>query len=378
MISKLKLTSIFHIYSLIIVFLSLAYSQELSFVENDILYQDEFEFGFRKVLATGFSISFYINDKLISKIPIDNQKFIFLTGTDNNSFGLIKYFFGSKNEKSYFEVYLLDSLFKISFFKKIEYNYEENLPKLLQISSNEILLLYPSKGKLIYIFNGKSTEINLLNKSESDNAFQERIGHLIPYKGEIFIFLSQIEKNKTYISKIFEFDKNNFLLKDLEIDLGIIHKIFVESSRIFISGYDYEPQFAKRFFELILDENLSKSRMINIEAELIEGKAKESENLFFSRDCFFKLEKDKLLKLNLCFSDEVILNSLIIENNIYVITRKNLDTKLYVFDENFKLLSQKLIRKYLVNPELKKLSNNELVLIDGNKKLLLKNISEEE
>ncbi len=378
MISKLKLKLILLIYFLIIVFLSFADSQELSFVQNDILYQDKFELGYRKVTAAGFSISFYINDKLISQIPVDNHKFMFLTGTDNNSFGLIKHFFRSKNEKSYFEVYLLDSLFKISFFKKVEYNYEENLPKFLQISSNEILLLYPSTGKLIYIFNGKSTEINLLSKSESDNAFQERIGHLISYKGKIFIFLSQIEKNKRYISKLFEFDKNNFLLEDLEIDLGIIHKIFVESSRIFISGYYYEPQFAKRFFELILDENLSKSRMILIEEELIEEKVKESENLFFSRDCFFKLEKEKLLKLNLCLGDEVILNSLMIENNIYVITRKNLDTKLYVFDENFKLINQKLIRKYLVNPELKKLSNKELVLIDGNKKLLLKNISEEE
>lgn len=378
MISDLKLKSIFVIYFLIILFLSVADSQELSFVERDILYQDKFELGFRKASAIGSSINFYVNDKLMSQISVKNHKFIFLIGTDNNSFGIIKYFFGSKNERSYFEVYLLDSLFKISFYKKIEFNYEENLPKFLQISSNQILLLYPSTGKLIYISNNKSTEISLLSKSESDNSFQERIGHLITYKGKIFIFLSQIENNKTSISKLFEFDKNDFSLKDFEIYLAVIHKIFIEFSRIFISGYNYEPQFAKQFLELKIDEKLSNSRIIKIGDELIEGNVKEAENLFFSRDCFFKLDDDKLLKLNLCLSDEVILNSLLFENNIYVITRKNLDIKLYVFDKNFKLLNRNLIKKYLINPELKKLSNNELVLIDGNKKLLLKNISEEE
>lgn len=377
MFSKIKINSIIALYLLTLTFQLSISAQQNEFSEEDLLFQDKIDLGERRVFANTSSINFFINDKFILQIDVVDHKFIFLAGSDKNSFGIVRYYFGKKNEKSYFEIYLLDELFKISFYKKFDFNYEENLPRFLQLSSREVLLLYPSTGKLIYTSNDKNTELNLLNMVGEKVYFQERIGHLFSFNETILICLSQIKENQKSFSKLFSFNKSNFTLEQIDIDLEVISGIFTDSTQIFLTGYNLNPIFTKHFFELKLDESFTNSKLIEIEDELINGRVKGADNLFFSNDCFYKLDRDRLIKLEPCFNDEVILSSLFWKNHFYIITRKELKIKFYMFDENLMLIKQNIIDKYLINPDLKILSNNDLLLIDGNKKILLKNTSEE-
>lgn len=322
-------------------------------------------------------VNFQLNGETISSIQVNNYNFNFIIGLDNNSFCLINYYFAGKSEKSTLEFFLFDDEFKVTFYKKLSYFYEEPLPKIFPFSSDKVLLFTPSTGNL-KILNAKGEkEINLVKEDELEY-FQERIGHIFALNDKILITLSHLKKNNNLISKVYSLKPNTFEIEQIELDVDIIHKIFKVDSKIYYTGLETEPTFQYGFYHLDINEiNFAESKAIKISDELIEGQVKDLPEVFFTNNCFFKIKVNDLVKLNHCIADEIILSAYFINDKIYLLTRKNLTSNLHTLNFDFLLLESEPINQYLKNPELRVFSKKNLMIVDNNKIIYMKNISEE-
>jgi hypothetical protein len=187
---------------ILLIILILIYNQTFSQISNYLtpIYEAQSDNFTKRVYVENDRLTCEINKTIVSKFDLENKPFSFLTGIDNKSFSLIKYSFSSKSEKSNFELFLLDENFAISFYRKFDFNYEEQIPKVLVINSSQFLLYYPSNGLLKLITKNRDVEIELF-KNDTVEYFQERIGHLIPYQDKVLITLSQLKKDGRLISK---------------------------------------------------------------------------------------------------------------------------------------------------------------------------------
>jgi len=341
------------------------------------LFESQTENLVKKVFVENDKLICEINKSIISRFNLENNPFTFLKGIEDKSFALIKYYFGQKSERSNFELYLMDENFMISFYRKFDFYYEEPLPKIFILNSNEALFLYPSTGRIKLISKTRETEIDLL-KDKDLNFFQERIGHLVPYDGKILITLSQLKRNDKFYSKIFLINIETLELVSFEIDLPIIHKIFIDELKIYLSIIETDPVFKTGFYILELNESiLSEKRLIKISDEFIENKVKNSVDLFFGRDCFYLQSNKSLIKKEFCLNGELILDALLLENALVVLTRQNLNSHFYKLDKNFNIIEKEIIQGYLTSPEIKLSFDKKLYLLDRNKTILVKNFSEE-
>lgn len=331
----------------------------------------------RRVFVQNNRLIFEINNSVISNFDLEGKPFTFLEGVDKKSYALIKYYFGQKSEKSSFELYLLDENFSVSFYRKFEFYYEEPLPKILVLASTQFLFLYPASGKVKVFLNSKETEIDLLKHDEQEFD-QERIGHLIAFEGQILVSLSQLNKNGKLYSKILILNPETLETNSFEIDLSIIYKVFVHNSEIYFTGIETEPDFKTGFYLLKFnDDKLNSTVFEKISDEFIEDRVKNSEDLFFSRDCIYSIKNKSLERTSFCLDNETILDAISTFEFTYVLTRKELKSNLYTLDKEFKVIEKANLERYLTNPELKISFNKKLYLIDRNKTILVKNFSEE-
>jgi hypothetical protein len=318
-----------------------------------------------------------INNSIISTFNLEGRPFAFLESADDKSYAMIKYYFGQKSEKSNFELYLLDENFAVSFYRKFEFYYEEPLPKILVLNSNQFLFLYPASGKVKLFSNSRETEFDLL-KEDGQDFNQERVGNIISYEGKILITLSQLKKGEKLISKIFLLNPETSEINSFEIDLSIVYKLFILNSEIYLTGIEIEPTFNTGFYLLKLNtDKFVSSEIKRIADEFIEGKVKNSESLFFGRNCFYSLENKSLEKTAFCLENETILDAVSFSGFVFVLTRKELNSNIYKLDEKLRILEEETLERYLVNPELKVSLDKKLYLIDRNKTILVKNFSEE-
>jgi len=364
---------------ILLIILILIYNQTFSQISNYLtpIYEAQSDNFTKRVYIENDRLTCEINKTIVSKFDLENKPFSFLTGIDNKSFSLIKYSFRSKSEKSNFELFLLDENFAISFYRKFDFNYEEQIPKVLVINSSQFLLYYPSNGSLKLITKNRDVEIELFKK-DTVEYFQERIGHLIPYQDKVLITLSQLKKDGRLISKVFLLNIETLETQSFEIDIQVIYKIFQLRSDIFLTGIKTEPELSTAFYALeINQEDFGKSKLIKIADEFIEANVKNSSNLFFGRNYLYELKNGSLIKTDFRVNDEIILDALSTTKSFVLITRKDLTTNFYKLDKSFRLIEKETIEKYLSNPELKLGIDKNLYLIDKNRTILVKNFSEE-
>jgi len=360
---------------LLIYFPQLILSQNLD--NRIILFERKTPESSQQIYYSDNSIKFKIDNSVVLSVPVNEMNFNLINSIDGHAFGVVNYFYGKKSEKTVLEIYLIDDTFKITFYKKLSFNYEEPLPKFLQLSDTELILLIPATGNL-KIFNLNSEREFQLLKDEENEFFQERIGTLLFHEGQLIITLSQIKKGDDLSSVIFSIDLRNLELNRLDTEIDIIYKIFEVNDRIYFTGLDVEPFFQSGFYSLGLNKNnFSKSVVSKISNVLIDGKIKGTEDIFFSRECFFKLNNNQLQKLDLCFENENIIDALMSGNKFYILTRKELTTNFYEVNSNFKIIEKKSIERFLSNPELIVYSPKAIMIRDKNKIILEKNISEE-
>lgn len=374
MITKLNFR-LFHIA--VIILLILHTEKLLSQTFSAPLFELQRDDLIKRVYVENEQLICEVNKSIVSRFSLESKPFTFLNGVDNKSFALIKYYFGQKFEKSSFELYLLNENFSVTFYNKYEFYYEEPLPKILVLNSEQFLFFYPSTGKVKIITKSRETEIDLL-KNENLNFFQERIGHLIPYLDKVVITLSQLKENDRLISKAFLLNIETLEFETFRIDLSVIYKIFQENSGIYLTGIKTETGLITEFYALeVNEEDFGQSKLVKIADEFIEGKVKNSPNLFFGKNCFYNLKDISLVKTDFCLNDEIILDAISTEKSFVVITRKELYSNLYRLDKGFRILEKETIERYMANPELKFGLDKNLYLIDRNKTILVKNFSEE-
>ncbi len=322
-------------------------------------------------------VYFLLNGDLISTISVNPNHFNLINSSDGQPICLASYFFGKKEEKSFIEIYLFDEDFKISFYKKLTYSYEEPFPKIFPLSSDKVLLYTTATGVLRILHPKTEKEIKLL-RDEVNEFFQERIGHILNFGDKLFLTLSQIKKNNDFISKVYLIDQNNYEVKEIELDIDIINKIFLINSSLYITGIDIEPLFDGGFYRLeINDLNFSESKILKISEVFIEGQIRNKGNLIYSKDCFYVIKRNDNLELIHCIKNEVILDAIWLRNKLFVVTRHDLSSYFYEFSPDFRVSKRELIDNYLVFPEIKILSDKKLKLMDRNKTIIVKNISEE-
>lgn len=342
-----------------------------------ILFETSTSKGKAQISFSENILSFKIDNSVISRVFVNGSNFLLLKGLDGNSFGVANFYFGQKSEISFLEIYLLDDDFKVTLYKKLNFFYEESLPKILQISSQEFVLLFPTTGQL-KIYNSNTEKVFELIKDEENKIFQERIGHLTIVDNNLLVFLSQIKKGNDYFSKIFSIDLKTFEINQVNLDIDIIYKIFQSGYTIYFSGIDIEPVFQGGFYFIELDSiDFKNSKIIKNSNLFIEGRVKNTKDIFFSQDCFYKLSDKILEKLSLCLSNEIIIDALYAKEKYYVLTRKELKQNLYELNSNFEILREEYIEQYLGNPELSVLSSNNLIVKDKNKIVFAKNLAEE-
>ncbi|MFN4111634.1 MAG: hypothetical protein ACK4G1_05120 [Ignavibacteria bacterium] len=365
----------YKIIFLLIYFPQLILSQNLD--NRIILFERKTLEGIRQIYFADNSIKFKVDNLVVLSVPVNEMNFNLINSIDGHAFGVINYFYGKKSEKTILEIYLIDDTFKITFYKKLSFNYEEPLPKFLQLSDTELILLIPATG-ILKIFNLNSEREFQLLKDEENEFFQERIGHLLFHEGQLIVTLSQIKKGGDLSSVIFTIDLRNLELNRLSTGIDIIYKTFKVDDKIYFTGLDTEPFFQSGFYSLELNKNnFSESVVSKISDVLIDGKIKGTEDTFFSRECFFKLNKEQLTKLDLCFENENIIDALMLDNKFYILTRKELTTNFYEVNSNFKIIEKKSIERFLSNPELFIYPQKAIMIRDKNKIILEKNISEE-
>lgn len=331
----------------------------------------------KKVYFENDNLNFFVNNTLVSRLRLEGKPFVFLNGADNNSHGVIKYSFGGKSEKSSFELYLFDNDFKVSFYRKFYFFYEEPLPKILQLTASSVVFLYPASGKAKLIHLNGEKEIDLFI-DENIEFFQERIGYILDYNGKVLVILSQIKKNEDYFSRIFLFEPEKFELKYLELDNQVIHKVFNLESKLYISTIDIEPFIKTASYEIKLDlTDIGQSKILKISDELLEGFVKGTQNVVYTKNCFFTLRDQKFSDNLRCFDSEIILDALLSNGFYFVITRLGLSSHLYKFDNKFNVIYREEISRYLTNPELRISGDNKIFLVEKNKTIFMKNISED-
>ena len=351
--------------------------QSQTFIDKLILFHEKTSGYDKKIYFENNSISFELDNQIITKVNVNEKHFTLINGVDNKSFGIANYYFGQKEEESIVEIYLIDDNFLVTFYKKLKFSYEEPLPKILVLSSNELVLFYPSIGVLKILGSNTEREFNLLKDSEKE-LFQERIGHLYFYNGNLIVFLSQIKKLNDYVSRIYSINLNSFDFESFEIEMDYFYKVFQINSQIYFTLIDIEPYFQGAFFLLDFNKNyFSENKVSLIDNLIIEGQIKNNPTILFSRDCFYKLSNNKIEKISLCFDGEIIIDAISLKNKIYVLTRKNLKSNIYELNSNFKIVKQEVIESYLSNPEFNLHYQDNLIVTDRNKIILVKNISEE-
>ncbi|MEJ5304951.1 MAG: hypothetical protein WHV63_03315 [Ignavibacteria bacterium] len=364
-------------YVLIFLLLTSKSSRSQNSTSFTPLFEEQTQNLVKQVFVENNKLICKINNSITHQFNLEGKPFAFVQGVDGKSFAILRYFFGQKSEKSNFELYLLDENFAVSFYRKFDFYYEEPLPKVLVLSSGEFLLFNPSQGKLKLFNKTREVEFDLFN-GEKQEFSQERIGQFLPYYGKILITLSQLKKDDLYHSKIFLLNNETLEIKSADLNLPIIYKVFLHSSTIYLSGIETEPIFKTGFYLLNLDENdLTSISLEKISDEFIEGQVKNSENLFFGRNCLYSIENKNLEKASFCLQDEIILDALLTNNSFFVITRKDLISNLYKLDRNFNIVEKVTINRYLTSPELKLSLNKYLYIIDKNQTILVKNFSEE-
>lgn len=351
------------------------YSQNLN--NQIILFKEETSQVLKEIYFSDNSITFKMNNATVLSLPVNDQYFNFLNSIDGLAYGVVNYYFGQKSGKSNLEIYLVDESFKISFYKKLYFNYEEPLPKILQISANEIVLFVPAMGSLKILSVNSEKEFKLL-KDTNIEFLQERIGHITFWEDKLIISLSQIKRENDVISIFYLIDLKNFDMNELKTGIDIIYKIFQGDSKIYFTGIETEPNFQGGFYFIETNKNnFSGSNITKISDLIIEGQVKNNKNIFYSRDCVYSLNENNLQKTSLCFNDEIILDVLMVEDNFFVITRKELKTNFYKANSDFKIIKKETIDRFTSNPELIVYPPNTLVVKDKNKIILEKNISEE-
>lgn len=370
----------FILNKLIILFILLLFFQKLVYPQtsnsSNILFEGYTSKGRVQIYSFNNVVNFTIDNSIISKIPVNGNNFSILKGIDGESFGITNYYFGQKSEKSFLEIYLLDNDFKVTLYKKFSFSYEEPFPRILQISSQEFVLLFPSTGLLKIYTSNSEKEIELIKENEN-RFFQERLGHLAFINNHLIVFLSQIRNVDNYISKIFSIDLKSFEVSQFDVELDLIYRIYRVGSDFYFTGIDTEPVFQGGFYSVQFNPaNFNESKILKLSDVIIEGEIKNSENLLFSRDCFYRILKDKLEKLNLCFEGEIIIDAIIVKNNFYVLTRKDLQSYFYKVNSNLQILNRETLNQYLSNPEID-IQSNKLIVKDKNKIVLAKNLSEE-
>lgn len=350
-------------------------SQNLN--NHTILFERTTPESIQQIYFLDNSIKFKINNSVVLNVPVNEMNFNFLNSVDGKAFGVVNYFYGKKSEKTLLEIYLIDDNFKITFYKKLSFDYEEPLPKFLQLSDSELILLIPAAGNLKIFSLNSERDLHLLKDVENE-FFQERIGHLLFYEGQLIVTLSQIKKGDDLSSVILSIDLRNLDLNRLNTEIDIFYKLFIVNNRIYFTGLEIEPLFKSGFYLIRLNKNnFSESSVLKISDEFIDGQVKGTEDIFFSRECFFKLSNDQLQKLDLCFENENILDALMSGNRFYILTRKELATNFYEVNSNFKIIEKKSINRFLSNPELVIYPQKAVMIRDRNKIILEKNISEE-
>lgn len=322
-------------------------------------------------------VYFLLNGDLVSTISVNQKYFNLINSPDGQPICLASYYFGKKEEKSFIEIYLFDEDFKVSFYRKLNLFYEEPFPKILPLSSDKVLLYTTATGVLRILHSKTEKEIKLL-KDEENEFFQERIGHILEYGNKLFLTLSQIKKNNDFISIVYLIDQNNYDIKEFELDIDIINKIFLVNSSLYFTGIDIEPVFDGGFYRLeINDLNFSESKILKISDVVIEGQIRNKDDLIYSKDCFYGLRQNDNLELLNCIKNEIILDALWLRNKLFVVTRQDLSSYFYELSQDFIVLNRELIDHHLVLPKIEIVSDKRLKLMDRNKTIIVKNISEE-
>ncbi|MCX8056120.1 MAG: hypothetical protein N3F03_00735 [Ignavibacteria bacterium] len=361
----------------ILFFFLFLFPQIITPQSNSILLFEKEEDVTRQVYVKDDYVFFEINGNIISTIKINVNHFNLLKGIDGNSIGIVSYTFGNKSDKTLLEIYLLDRNFKISFFKRLSFSYEEPLPKIIQLSSDKIILFRPALGELKILETKTEHSFNLLEEGEN-KFYQERIGYVFKINDRLIVTLSHVRKNDDFVSKIYSIDLKNDEMNFIEFGVDIIYKVFPTKTGFYFSAINIDPIFYSEFYQLeVNDENFQDIKISKIADLVIEGQVKNVSDLYYSKNCLHKIYSQSIQNVELCFDEEVILDAIAFHDRYLILTRKNLLTYLYEINKGYKIVGRETIERFLKQPQINIQSSEKMVIMDNNKIILEKNISEE-
>ncbi len=361
-------------FSPLIFLLCFLFAPESNFAQV-ILFEVKESDVHKKIYFDDNKVFFEINNNLIANIQVNPQHFLFLTSPDEKSHGIVNFYFSMENEKSHFEIYLLEGNFNVSFYKKISFEYEEPIPIFYLISSKEIALLNKAEGKLKILSANKESDFDLI-KNGNEYYNQERIGHIFSLKNKLIVVLSHIKQINKFLAKVFSLNLATNEVEEITIDANYVHKAFLVGNQLFLSGVNTERLIDGAFYSVNLQNQLSPNNIKKISDLIVEGIVKNTVNLFYSYKCFYLLEDEKLKDLGFCFDDEIILDASKFDDQFYVITRRDLSTIYYELNNEFKISKRVVIDQYLRNPTLYLLNKNRIQIRESNKVIFEKFILE--